>query len=71
MSAVLLPCQGGWCESREKCANYHFGATEILGQPADRLCLKGRDGVSDWHLVMPLSHFERSPTSKSKIGVSE
>lgn len=34
-------CMGGWCKSRENCANY---VTEDK-EPRERLCAPGEDGV--------------------------
>lgn len=31
----LVPCMGGWCRSREKCAHYY---TQSPNMPAERLC---------------------------------
>lgn len=44
-------CLGGWCLRRDTCANYLHG----VGQPVERLCQKGRDGVSGLFFVQPLS----------------
>lgn len=41
----LLACMGGWCSIRGRCPHYHAGRTD--GQPSERLCLPGQDGVSD------------------------
>lgn len=34
-------CLGGWCVKRDKCPHYIDGD----GEPKERLCLRGRDGV--------------------------
>lgn len=40
---VITPCMGGWCARREQCPNYRAGAEH--GNPAERLCERGADGV--------------------------
>ena len=38
----MTPCMGGWCQQRERCANY-----QSAGQsPSERLCERGSDGKS-------------------------
>lgn len=37
----MKACMGGWCLKRALCPHYHHGA----GQPEERLCLRGHDGV--------------------------
>lgn len=39
----MRQCQGGWCVKRDKCP--HYTAPRRAQEPADRLCLPGRDGV--------------------------
>lgn len=36
-----MSCMGGWCAKREKCPNNKPDQTV----PAERLCIKGADGV--------------------------
>ncbi len=38
----LVPCMGGWCRQRDKCANY-WAAPLRDREPADRLCGSDRD----------------------------
>lgn len=58
MTAALHACQGGWCQRRELCANYHHGLVPAGEAPSDRLCERGRDGDSEWALVVQLNHIE-------------
>ena len=37
----MTACMGGWCAKREKCPHYDEKAPPV----AERLCLKGVDGV--------------------------
>lgn len=43
-------CLGGWCLKRDTCSNHLHGA----GHPVERLCQKGRDGVSSLFTVQPI-----------------
>lgn len=48
----MTSCMGGWCAKREKCPHYGQNGP----QPAERLCLKGSDGVrlvdaSPWRVI--------------------
>ncbi len=43
--ADTIPCMGGFCVLRDRCAHFHAGSTGRL--PSERLCLPKRDGVSD------------------------
>lgn len=54
---TLQACMGGFCLKRDTCANYLHGA----GQPAERLCQKGRDGVSGLFSVQPIEPEESAP----------
>jgi len=36
----LVPCMGGWCAQRERCAHYHAAAPM---KPAERLCPKDEE----------------------------
>lgn len=36
-------CMGGWCAKRAKCP--HYVAPKTSTAQAERLCIKGRDGV--------------------------
>jgi hypothetical protein len=36
-------CMGGWCSLRNGCPNYL--TRQGRGEPAERLCVKGADGV--------------------------
>ena len=38
----MTPCMGGWCSKREQCP-HHMQADRR--NPAERLCVRGRDGV--------------------------
>ena len=40
----MKACMGGWCKKRETCMNY--GTPDLNAVPADRLCIRGSDGVS-------------------------
>jgi hypothetical protein len=40
--AAIQACMGGWCTKRDHCAHYH---AEHRGQPAERLCVPGADGM--------------------------
>ncbi|MDI4633314.1 hypothetical protein J7U46_09670 [Pelomonas sp. V22] len=63
-------CMGGWCLKRDTCSNYLHGA----GQPVERLCQKGRDGVSGLFSVQPIDHEEdtacTSPTARTAVPAS-
>jgi hypothetical protein len=37
-------CMGGWCALRDHCPHYH---ASFRGEPAERLCPPGRDGLSE------------------------
>lgn len=37
----MIACMGGWCTKRDQCAHYYAEGSE----PAERLCLRGADGV--------------------------
>lgn len=39
---MTTPCMGGWCARRDRCANYHAASPD--SQPAERLCVPGKDG---------------------------
>jgi hypothetical protein len=41
MNARITPCMGGFCARRAQCPNYHA----IGGEPEERLCIRGQDGV--------------------------
>lgn len=36
----MIPCMGGWCQSRDKCAHHVKGWSE---NPAERLCPSGEE----------------------------
>lgn len=36
----MKACMGGWCARRDQCPHH-----TAEGEPAERLCLPGRDGV--------------------------
>lgn len=38
-----MPCMGGWCRARERCAHHH--STSKIA-PAERLCVAGSDGTA-------------------------
>lgn len=50
-------CMGGWCLKRDTCANHLHGA----GHPVERLCQKGRDGVSGLFSVQPIEAVAVTP----------
>ena len=37
----IVPCMGGWCQQRDKCA--HYVNPESTQQPSERLCGKVED----------------------------
>lgn len=37
----ILPCMGGWCAQRDRCA--HYVAGDPARAPAERLCEPGHD----------------------------
>lgn len=67
---TLQACMGGFCLKRDTCANYLHGA----GQPAERLCQKGRDGVSGLISIQTIDHEENtactSPTARTAVPAS-
>ena len=48
----LIPCQGGWCLSRERCGNYLFGDKSV-DRPSDRLC--GKEEEPETVRIYPVS----------------
>lgn len=52
----MKACLGGWCRIREACPNYNAMDRR---NPAERLCVKGRDGV---RRPAPVSFFVPQPT---------
>lgn len=38
----MKACAGGWCRIRERCQHYN---THDRREPAERLCIPGKDGV--------------------------
>jgi len=41
---LVRACMGGWCVKRDHCQHYH---SELRSEPSERLCIPGRDGISD------------------------
>jgi hypothetical protein len=44
LAPTFIACMGGWCAQRDHCGHYH---AQFRGQPSERLCVPGRDGISD------------------------
>jgi hypothetical protein len=42
MNAPIRQCMGGWCQQRDKCANY-TAPVQWGTKPAERLCEPGKD----------------------------
>ena len=38
----MKACMGGWCKRREQCPHHMEASSDT---PAERLCVRGRDGV--------------------------
>lgn len=49
----FVPCMGGFCALRERCAHYH---AEARWEPSERLCRPGQDGISDVVPAMHIAH---------------
>jgi hypothetical protein len=45
---TIQACMGGKCNKRSNCLNYHAADRS---EPAERLCIPGRDGFSEEHTV--------------------
>lgn len=59
---------GGWCAQRDHCAHYH---TVWRGQPSERLCMPGRDGVShvvEVHARTPITDLTPSTLPSQEVG---
>lgn len=48
---MIAPCQGGWCQSRDKCQ--HYVNPNNRHNPADRLCEKGAETVMFFKRLEP------------------
>jgi hypothetical protein len=46
---MTTACMGGWCSKRVGCPNYEVAGKARECEPAERLCIKGADGVRITH----------------------
>lgn len=46
----ILPCLGGWCTQRQRCAHYHAASPDTPAEDG-RLCKTDKDGMPEGHPV--------------------